>query len=263
MDGCEIIKFTIPTSSSILYASNFPDNTSIESITELFSNFGLVYDIIPFASQSKHDSEEINAQDNKNIKTSQNKSYYIIKYYSILSAKLAQKQLNGSSFQGRYLYVSFFKSKNQFKAEEYPLPIQKSIELANYYLGFNGWSSSIISLDRLIIDQREDIESKQTLNICSYKCVIKHFYKDGQCAFGVGESYEVGPDLIETMSIAKKMAITNARKDAFKHTIIILLESGKVGLHLLRNEKYYEIEQNIAGVRIKEEIANNNKVSLT
>jgi len=111
MDGDEIIKFVIPSSESTIFASNFPPGTSVENIANLFSNHGLVYDVLEFLPSDSEDKEGTSAQNGAKIpqKSSNKSAYCIIKYYSIFSAKEALKHLHGYKYNGTCFMLVFIK----------------------------------------------------------------------------------------------------------------------------------------------------------
>ncbi|KAL7976924.1 hypothetical protein Chor_008873 [Crotalus horridus] len=73
--------------------------------------------------------------------------YAFVKFYSARDASRAQQACNGRSlFQKTALKICICTRQRALTKQTLPLNIHKSQELANYYLGFNGWSSRIITV---------------------------------------------------------------------------------------------------------------------
>ena len=63
---------------------------------------------------------------------------------------------------------------NQRPSSSFPLPLPKCQELANHYLGFNGWSTKVVSLSE---EGRKEV---------SYCCVVVMVKGCEVCSVGVG-----------------------------------------------------------------------------
>jgi len=112
------------------------------------------------------------------------------------------------------------------------LDINRSIELANYYIGFNHWSSSIISLSQDSLEYNETAKSFK----CSYSCKVMFRLVDGRTVEASGTGNTTANEKRTAIEYSKKNAVTDARKKAFEKVVLINLESGKVAVHFLNEE---------------------------
>jgi recombination DNA repair RAD52 pathway protein len=112
------------------------------------------------------------------------------------------------------------------------LDINRSIELANFYIGFNQWSSSIVSL---VQESFEFLEESQQFR-CSYCCTVRLELRDGRNTESKGRATTAGKDKSVIIEFAKKKAVTEAKRNVFQTIFIVLLKSGKVAVELLETE---------------------------
>ncbi|XP_038594779.1 RAD52 motif-containing protein 1-like [Micropterus salmoides] len=85
--------------------------------------------------------------------------YALIKFYSAAQASKAQRRTDGRSlFQSSPLKVRLSsKHTPHFLSDRSrPLSHARCLELANHYLGFNGWTSDIITLKELTNEEEEE-----------------------------------------------------------------------------------------------------------
>jgi len=149
----------------------------------------------------------------------------------VWSAVKALHFLEGKKFHNTTCKIIVKKRNPQNEREPFPLTIQRCIDLANYYIGFNGWSSSLVTLapaEELVFDGTTKMFK------CVFKCVVRYCFKSYDrvleaIGFGTHEGLKRG----EVIEYAKKKAVTEAYKNAFQSMAIILLRSGKVALHFL------------------------------
>ena len=111
-------------------------------------------------------------------------------------------------------------------AAEVPLHWSKCQELANHYLGFNGWSVAITSL--------EEAPTDDASSCCCYRCGVC-VRVGGVEAGGGGEHRYPQEDGVEgrgaVIGRAKKAAYARACEDAFSKIALALLSNGKVCAH--------------------------------
>lgn len=220
MSDVELIRFVMPSSGSVLYVRSIAKEVLEDDIHALFSQFGLIHDI-KFRYKSESESHKYIA-------------FCLVTFYSRICAKEAVQNLHNIEYKGRLIGVKFAGSEKTYD-RDYPLGINKCVELVNYYFGFGGWSSSVVELKKIETGFPEfDEESKEYTT--GYRCIIKIYFSGGSSAYGVGEGIESGPERHQTATMAIKTATTLARKDAFQHITIIATSSGKVGVHIQDNE---------------------------
>ncbi|XP_038635811.1 RAD52 motif-containing protein 1 isoform X2 [Scyliorhinus canicula] len=128
-------------------------------------------------------------------------------------------------------------------SRENPLPLNsiKCQELANYYLGFNGWCSRIIALQNIsgaggCEENTQELAQPERKNI-KYICIMEvKFINYGKCCRGIGVSEEVDQDTTDPLNFALKLGRTQkaatqkALSDAFQKILLIVLGNGKVSL---------------------------------
>jgi len=136
--------------------------------------------------------------------------------------------------------VQFAQRKKIAEAACLPLYMAKCTELANYYFGFNGWTTKIVQVEKL---KTEECTDSKTDNIHSaiFKCVVSLEIKG--CDFicygtGYGGDYGVlqqerNPSRqLELLGFAKKLAHRHAYENAFRRVIIVCLDNGKVAVEI-------------------------------
>jgi len=208
MEG-EVIFFKTPTESSVLYVDNISTNAVLDEMHELFGSFGLLYEIKIFTIENKKTNSAF------------------VKYYSKRSANQAKEALHDHLFCGLPLRVNM--SKPRPNSTQFVLDINKSIELANYYIGFNSWTSSILGLSQ----ESLVFEEASGHYRCTYVCKVRLNVADGRFVEAEGKATGGGSDKSTVIEFAKKNAVTDARKKAFEKIALVILFTGKVAVHFL------------------------------
>ncbi|XP_072926773.1 RAD52 motif-containing protein 1 [Hemitrygon akajei] len=254
----EVVDFKVPTGNNktLFICSILPKETEAEiydCVFKTFSKYGLIY----FLRVSR------------NAAVAEPGFYAIVKYYSALNASRAQKATNEEClFQERPLKVRMCTKQHSMKAfQEHQLSLNsfKCQELANYYLGFNGWSSQIIGLQRFSDTdgcEKNSQEVQSPRKSIKYLCVMEIKFRNyGMCSRGVGvsEEFEI-QDVTDPLNYAltigrmQKSAIQKALSDAFQKVVLVVLENGKVSVqwsserdemdHLTEEELQTQIQVN-------------------
>ncbi|NXW56595.1 RDM1 protein, partial [Eurystomus gularis] len=174
--------------------------------------------------------------------------YAVIKFYSAGDAGRAQRACNGQRlFQQTPVKVGFFSpgqvcvctKQKGFQQQVLALNSTKCQELANHYLGFNGWSSRIITLQNISGFDGENAELGKTSwkRLVKYLCAVEVMLPNhGVHARGValGEAdVEDSEDPLEFVSAtrrAQKLAVGKALSSAFQKILLVVLENGKVAV---------------------------------
>eukprot|EP01118_Nematostelium_gracile_P020538 TRINITY_DN9988_c0_g1_i1.p2 TRINITY_DN9988_c0_g1~~TRINITY_DN9988_c0_g1_i1.p2 ORF type:complete len:156 (-),score=45.71 TRINITY_DN9988_c0_g1_i1:497-964(-) len=125
-----------------------------------------------------------------------------------------------------------------------PLDINRSVELANHYLGFNRWSSNILSLNQEFLEYGDSFK-------CCYNCRVAYQFPDGRIVEAEGRATYSASDKKVAIELAKKHAITDARKNGFQQIVLIELEDGRTAVHILGQclDDHWQTEK----VQVKEE----------
>jgi len=100
--------------------------------------------------------------------------------------------------------------------------------LANHFLGFNQWSTSILGLNQEEFSYDEATQSFR----CQYVCKVKLILRDGRSTEVIGRATAAGKEKHTVVEFAKKNSLTDARKKAFQNLVIIRLKS-KIAVHFL------------------------------
>uniref|UniRef100_K7FCU9 RAD52 motif containing 1 n=1 Tax=Pelodiscus sinensis TaxID=13735 RepID=K7FCU9_PELSI len=166
--------------------------------------------------------------------------YALVKFYSARDASRAQRACNGQGlFQSSPLKVCICTRQKVFQQQGHALRGYKCKELANYYLGFNGWSHRIITLQNI---SGLDLESEELGGLpqrqsLKYLCVVEVMLRHhGLCprGLGVAEAHvENGQDPLELVTKTgnvQKLAVEKALASAFQKILLIVLENGKVAV---------------------------------
>nr|QIC49986.1 RAD52 motif-containing protein 1 [Actinia equina] len=236
----ELIEFIRPCrNQNNLYVTNISRNLSEDEVqmklTQIFSKFGLLYEVQVFDAK-ENTSEEPQSfcyHDND----TRSSLYAFVKFYSTKAAARAQRETNGKwLIGGQFLKVQF---ANRKKVVDTPAPLYmaRCTELANYYLGFNGWSTKIIKIEKL----DEKTMDNQEISAFMYRSIVRLEIKAHDCyCDGIGYGgdrktlkQEKDPlKKLELTAIAKKIAHRHAFENAFKRVIIIALDNGKVSVEI-------------------------------
>ncbi|NXX98936.1 RDM1 protein, partial [Centropus bengalensis] len=166
--------------------------------------------------------------------------YAIIKFYSAGDAGRAQRACNGQRlFQKSPLKVCVCTKQKGFQQQVLALSSNKCQELANHYLGFNGWSSRIITLQNVSGFDGESKELGETLQKrwVKYLCAVEvtlpnHGVRSRGVALGEAE-LEKSEDPLELLTASKraqKLAAGKALSSAFQKILLVVLENGKVAV---------------------------------
>ncbi|NXW49423.1 RDM1 protein, partial [Nyctiprogne leucopyga] len=204
------------------------------SLFSVFSTFGPLYSV----------------RAHRNAAVAGPGSYAIIKFYSAGDASRAQRACNGQRlFQKSPLKVCVCTKQKGFQQQVLALNSNKCQELANHYLGFNGWSSRIITLQNVSGFDGENEELEKTLQKRSvkYLCAVEvtlpnHGLRTRGVALGEAdiENSEDPLELVTASRRAQKLATGKALSSAFQkivtthvsHCLFCLLvpENGKVAV---------------------------------
>ncbi|KFV40860.1 RAD52 motif-containing protein 1, partial [Tyto alba] len=189
-----------------------------------FSKFGLLYSV----------------RTHRNAAVAGPGYYAVIKFYSAGDASRAQRACNGQKlFQKSPLKVCVCTKQKGFQQQVPALSSNKCQELANHYLGFNGWSSRIITLQNASGFDGENEELGKTLQKRSvkYLCAVEVTVPNhGVRTRGVALSQadvENGEDPLEIVAATRrvqKLAVGKALSSAFQKILLIVLENGKVAV---------------------------------
>ncbi|XP_009959367.1 PREDICTED: RAD52 motif-containing protein 1, partial [Leptosomus discolor] len=164
--------------------------------------------------------------------------YAILKFYSARDASRAQRMCNGQRlFQKSPLKVCVCTKQKGFQQQVLALNSNKCQELANHYLGFDGWSSRIITLQNVSGFDGEDEELGKTLQKRSvkYLCAVEvtlpnHGVRTRGVALGEADIGS-GEDPLEFVTATRrvqKLAVGKALSGAFQKILLVVLENGKV-----------------------------------
>ncbi|XP_053870127.1 RAD52 motif-containing protein 1 isoform X5 [Malaclemys terrapin pileata] len=194
------------------------------SLFSAFSEFGLLYSV----------------RVHRNAAVAGPGYYALVKFYSARDASRAQRACNRQRlFQKSPLKVCICTRQKAFQQQVLALRSYKCKELANYYLGFNGWSNRIITLQNISgFDlENEELGGLPERQCLKYLCVVEvTLPHHGICTRGLGiaEAYvENGRDPLEFVmktGNVQKLAVEKALSGAFQKILLIVLENGKVAV---------------------------------
>ncbi|NXF78461.1 RDM1 protein, partial [Sclerurus mexicanus] len=126
-----------------------------------------------------------------------------------------------------------------FQQQTPALSSNKCQELANHYLGFNGWSSRIIMLQNVSGFDGENEETGKTSQkgsvkfLCAQEVTLpNHGVRSRGVALGEAD-VGTGEDPLEFLTAtrrAQKLTVGKALSAAFQKILLIILENGKVAV---------------------------------
>ncbi|XP_062605447.1 RAD52 motif-containing protein 1-like [Saccostrea cucullata] len=149
-----------------------------------------------------------------------------------MSAKRAKDDLNGKiTFHNTECKIAFAKRKKEV-CEKKPLHFSKCQEVANHFLGFNGWSVS-----HKYTDSETNPTEDHTYKVREVAVVRLNLKTDGLHAEGLGaweELYSIRDPVSRGKAICKckKLAYQRAVENAFSKVIILVLSNGKIAVEV-------------------------------
>ncbi|XP_062451728.1 RAD52 motif-containing protein 1 isoform X2 [Rhea pennata] len=171
----EVVEFRVPTGSAqtLLVWGLEPAPGLEHSLFSAFSKFGPLYSV----------------RAHRNAAVAGPGYYAVVKFYSAGDACRAQRACNGQRlFQKSPLKVCVCTKQKAFQQQVLALNSNKCQELANHYLGFNGWSSRIITLQNVSgFDENEELGKTLQKRSLKYLCAVEvTMPKHGVCTRGIG-----------------------------------------------------------------------------
>ncbi|XP_015765918.1 PREDICTED: RAD52 motif-containing protein 1-like isoform X3 [Acropora digitifera] len=240
LPSVELIEFIRPYNNDVnLYITNISRRLDKETVQlklqQIFSQYGLLYEVQVFnTSDNSEGTRIVGLINHRSI-------YAFIKFFSAKAAKRAKESISGKRLlDGQFLKVQFAQRKKIAEAGQLPLYMAKCTELANYYFGFNGWTTKIVQVEKLKTEECTDSKT-DNINSAIFKCVVSLEIKG--CDFicygtGYGGDYGVlqqernSSRQLELLGFAKKLAHRHAYENAFKRVIIVCLDNGKVAVEI-------------------------------
>ncbi|KAM9112400.1 RAD52 motif-containing protein 1 [Pangshura tecta] len=220
----EVLGFRVPTESGKALLVWGLEEGAEHSLFSVFSEFGLLYSV----------------QVHRNAAVAGPGYYALVKFYSARDASRAQRTCNRQRlFQKSPLKVCICTRQKAFQQQALALRSYRCKELANYYLGFSGWSNRIITLQNISgFDlENEELGGLPERQCLKYLCVVEVTVPHhGICTRGLGiaEAYvENGRDPLEFVmktGNVQKLAAEKALSGAFQKILLIVLENGKVAV---------------------------------
>ncbi|KAL3884169.1 hypothetical protein ACJMK2_030389 [Sinanodonta woodiana] len=192
----------------------------------IFGKYGLVYGVQVFPVKWQLDEKKTGNHSG---------GYYgFVTFYSSLSAARSKDDLNNKVvIEGNECKISFAKRKKKVQ-ESTILHFTRCRELANYYLGFNGWSSQI----KLLYEEAGQADSANDTPSVKYVCVVRldfphqKLHTDGMGAWQ--ESYIKQDPVSRGRAVCKckKLAFQRALENSFSRVLLIILSNGKVTVEI-------------------------------
>ncbi|XP_059158008.1 RAD52 motif-containing protein 1-like [Physella acuta] len=229
-----ITNITITSKNSLILEDSVIDIKN--KLLEIFSKFGLIYEVqvmnidvsksfVDIMKESKESYHTVNtSEENLNF-------YAFVKFYSSMSASKAKRSLHLTNFIGTgSCKVQFAKRKKSLEKDKQELYVTQCQDLANYYFGFNGWSSSVKHIKKESLKPNLD-ESEES---CCFQCVVIlhiHQYDLNITGLGISEArYAISSNTgkIEAFHRCKKRAYQYALQNAFSKVLLVVLSNGKV-----------------------------------
>ncbi|XP_030264707.1 RAD52 motif-containing protein 1 isoform X2 [Sparus aurata] len=188
--------------------------------------------------------------------------YALIKFYSAAQASKAQRQTDGRSlFQSSPLKVRLSsKQTPHFLCDSSrPLNHARCLELANHCLGFNGWTSDIITLKELTNEEeQEEEEGGGRWRRLKFGCLLQlsfpHHGQTTRAAAVVEDRFTcTGPDvLLQKRCKLQKVVREKALVQAFATVLLILLGGGKVMVEVKQTSDQFLPEQTEGVLQVNE-----------
>ncbi|XP_028268185.1 RAD52 motif-containing protein 1 [Parambassis ranga] len=185
--------------------------------------------------------------------------YALIKFYSAAHASKAQQQTDGRRlFQSSPLKVrlSSKQTPHFLYNSSKPLNHARCLELANHCLGFNGWTTDIITLKEL--DNEEEESEEGGLRRLRFGCVVQlSFPQHEQTTKGAAvleDSFTcTGPDVfLQRRCRLQRLVREKALVQAFSTVLLILLGNGKVMVEVKQTPDQFVSDQTEGILQVNE-----------
>ncbi|KAM9346287.1 RAD52 motif-containing protein 1 [Symphorus nematophorus] len=179
--------------------------------------------------------------------------YALIKFYSAAQASKAQRQTDGRSLlHDAPLKVRLTSKQTPHFLSDSSRPLSRAccVELANHCLGFNGWTSDIITLKELTNEEEEEEEEKEEeegggrWRRLRFGCLLQlsfpHHRQTTRAAAVVEDRFTcTGPDvLLQKRCKLQKLVKDKALVQAFTTVLLILLGDGKVMVEVKQSDQF-------------------------
>jgi len=212
-----------------------------------FSRFGCIYEVQVFPvpmvggipdsiNKGKTEHHTFNKEVSdccslcQNTELSTQKYYAFVKFFSSIVAKRAKQILHLTHFLGKdACKVNFAKRKKALSEESVALHATRCRELANFYLGFNGWSSSLTMLG--------EGTCEPTMTDKEWSCEVVYqadldITHTGQVTSGIGVCQETITNTtvqakMQTKAVCHKRAVDRALQNAFTKLLLVVLKVGE------------------------------------
>ncbi|XP_051995566.1 RAD52 motif-containing protein 1 [Xyrauchen texanus] len=184
--------------------------------------------------------------------------YAMVKFYSAAQASKAQRATDKQClFQSSPLKVRLSIKQNLSFYSTKPLSLSKCQNLANHYLGFNGWSTRIITLKDIskCADAGWQEEPDSQGMLMKYGCIAELTFPQHEVrCHGVGveeEIIDIDRDPVE--KLRKRGTLMKRAKDkavvrAFEKVLLMILGNGKVAIECKHDPDEILPEENSEGV---------------
>ncbi|XP_014789530.1 RAD52 motif-containing protein 1 isoform X1 [Octopus bimaculoides] len=236
MNDIEIIEFCPPHSNrKNLFVSNIPLSLPPADIYDIlyekFSAFGLLYEIQLFSNTNQQpvQYEHMSHAGKNDSVSNNNNAYAFVKYYSIRASQSARRNLNCNLYiGGQQCKIVTAKRKNIF-ALEY-LSLNKCYDVANFYFGFNGWTTNI----KLLKQDTYEMDTNSTICkvcFCSLSTVSLPFHRITSEGFGAWEETWNQNDPLQKLTAyhkARKICYQRSIVNAFSKILVLVLPNGKI-----------------------------------
>ncbi|EGC32944.1 hypothetical protein DICPUDRAFT_81244 [Dictyostelium purpureum] len=222
LNDMEIFLFKTPSNKKTILITELERSIKEKDLRDIFSRFGLIYDIKIYMDQNKPTS------------------MCLLKFFLENSATMAHNASvrNEIEINGKHCNVMISKFKSD---KELDMPITKSIQAINGILGFNQWSTEINQMERdytreLIVENQETNEIKKVFESRWASQVYFTLKQIDLKVQAVGFGTEEGDTVDDAVKQAKKVSITNARKEIFSKIGIIINNSDNTSTPFVLDE---------------------------
>lgn len=209
----EVVFFRRPTAETSVFVSRLPTDVSAERVSAVFGECGLLNDVVVFVPRA----------------SSSERCCAVVRFYT-RAATRAALALDGFALSGgQPIRVEQARdvSQQQQQRRQPPLPLQRSIELCNRFLG-TAWSSRITALQHDESAAAGDGGSGGKVRCRVRATVVLAFGAQfgGTVATGRGVGCYAAKTRADALEKASKFAVSAARGNAFGKVALVLLNSG-------------------------------------
>jgi hypothetical protein len=256
-DQDEVILFTRPQRASTVLLGRLPRTIAAHNIKTLMCEFGLVHSVtmgdeapgadspppvshVPELQFVWRTNKRKVAMHDDDLE-SDSRTWALVSFYSIWQAghavTVTKKRLCLAccSSSSRVYYLTAKMARERHEATLTPLYLNRCIELASHFIGFDALSIEIVDINRQVLRAGERAADGSVVlsDTCLCRVAVRGTLPDGRSAIGIGRSLREEATLATALRRAQRIAADKAIEDFYHSLALVRLADGRVIVHII------------------------------